>query len=216
MRTYKSLLVFLISIAFISACGGGEYKLKVEWDDDSEDEEVLTSQEETSEPSSQEEGWGSENENDGEDGSAETTCFEDCDSTEGGIEHLEVGNGYKKNRYFMGTYQFVDYIYWYGGSYNGECKYGFPLNVRLYSHDNVIDFERSSGKLVWIADIYEDETFDFVVGFLNRFGNPSMELFCTCFIDDDYWYYSDDMIKCGCEPSNGDDNCEVYYEKLDN
>ena len=193
MKILNTVFVVIISLFLLISCGSGDYKLKVEWEDgsDSDSEAIIEGEDE------------------------ESNGNEESEDTDGGIEYLEADDDYKKDRYFMGTYQFLDNIY-YNSTYPEVCAYGLPLTVRLYSHDDVIDFENSSGDLVWIADIYEDETFDYEIGFLNRFGNPSIELICTCFIEDSYYYYRNEQIKCGCEPSNDDINCAVFYEKIEN
>lgn len=206
MKALTTILAVVLSLALLAACGSGDYKLKVAWEDETESSSDSGS-------SNTDSGDGETENGSSKDG--EATTAEDGDDTEGGIEYLEQDNSNKGKRHFMGTYQFQENIY-YNGSYNAECEYGFPLVVRAYSHDNVIDFENASGKLVWIADLYEDETFDFEVGFLNKFGNPSIELICTCFIDEAYWDYYNDEIQCGCEPSNDDGICAVFYEKMEN
>lgn len=213
MKTRKYLWVLILSLALISACGG-EYKLKVEGMDGE-----TTSGEES----------GSSSSTDECDGTSETSYADSCDdddtagsggsgtaqsgdddSTDGGVEYLEPAGG-GGNRFFMGTYSYQQYGYYPGLWY--DCDYGLPLTVRAYSHNDSIDFETTSGQLAWVATIFEDETFDFDVGFKNKFGNPSLQLACTCYLEE-YEYYSDE-IKCACDPSNDDDACHVVYEEME-
>lgn len=214
-RKLKGVLwVLILSLALISACGG-EYKLKVEGMDGE-----TTSGEES----------GSNSSTDECDGTSETSYADSCDdddtagsggsgaaqsgdddSTDGGVEYLEPAGGGGGNRFFMGTYSYQQYGYYPGLWY--DCDYGLPLTVRAYSHNDSIDFETTSGQLAWIATIFEDETFDFDVGFKNKFGNPSLQLACTCYLEESE-YYSDE-IKCACDPSNDDDACHVVYEEME-
>lgn len=203
MKILTTLLAVLISIWLLSACGSGDYKLKVEGLGDSETESGDTT--DADDPN---------DEGDDDTGTADhRSDGSELNDTTGGVEWWEED---KKDvpRFFMGTYMFLENSY-YNSSYDHICTYGFPLNVRLFSREDSIDLESSTGKLLAIADLYDDETFDFEVGFLNKFGNPSLTLVCTCVVEEGYYSYSKEKIKCGCEPSNDDDNCAVIYEKLD-
>lgn len=200
MKTIGAMLLVLTTLVFFCACGG-EYKLKVEG---------LDEEDEGTEEQSQADGEDTDGTaDDGE--MAEGGGGQGSDDTTGGLEYLERDNRRETSRYFMGTYTFLQNSY-----YNGFeiCKHGFPLNVRLYSHDDVIDFESSTGDLFSIANLYEDDTFDFEVVFLDRFGDPSIDVACTCVIQDAYYDYRKERIGCGCEPSNDNENCSVIYEKL--
>jgi len=128
---------------------------------------------------------------------------EESNDTEGGIASVENTAG--AERFFMGTYE-ASYF---------SCDYALPSVVRLYSHDNAIDFEDSTGKIVWVAEVYSDETFDLDIQFLNKFGHPSVTLSCTCEIIE-YQYTSDEM-SCTCDPSDPAAYCSnLYYDKMEN
>lgn len=208
MKTLKTALAVFLSVLFFSACGGipSDYSLDVDWPDD--DEETTDGSGGTS---SDEEG-----DDDSQSGRRRSgdTEYADGNDTSGGIEWWNLEEQRPGPRTFMGTYMFLESVY-YNGSYDNVCDYGFPLHLRLFSHGDTIDLESSTGRLFGIADLYGDETFDFEVGFLDKFGNPSLTLVCTCYIDEGYGYYNKDKIKCGCEPSNDDDNCAAFYEKLE-
>lgn len=109
------------------------------------------------------------------------------------------------DRYFMGTYK--KDAYW---SYCNDSVY-VPAVIRAYSHQDIIDFEDNYGDLVWIATIYQDETFDFVTTYANDFGQPR-PLACTCDIGAGYYDYYNDQIECTC--SFGSGQCKMYYDKM--
>ncbi|MBF0105571.1 MAG: hypothetical protein HQM16_09630 [Deltaproteobacteria bacterium] len=94
-----------------------------------------------------------------------------------------------------------------------DNTYNFPIVIRGYSHssDDYIDFETNTGNLAWVAQVFPDNTFDFSIQFLNTFGNPSIQLDCTCQIEEGYLYYYTDSVDCTC---GGDDKCTLSYEKL--
>ncbi len=204
MKTIGAMLLVLTTFAFFSACGG-EYKLKVEGLDDLKEdvkEATQTNGEDTSGTT-----------DDGETG--ETAGGEDgqgSDDTTGGLEYLEPDQKLETPRYFMGTYELLEYNYYSG---NGICEQGFPVTIRLYSHDEVIDFETSRGELFTTADLFEDNTFDFDVAFLDRFGKPSVDVICTCHFNDGYYQYTNERFLCTCDPSNSKDSCGLIYEKLE-
>ena len=118
------------------------------------------------------------------------------------------------DRYFMGTYNLTS------GGYPLSCTssygngYDFPSTLRLYSYDYSIDFENSYGDLVWIADVYPDDTFDFRVQLLDSFGRPSNTIACTCDISVPY-YDGKERVSCTCDPSYaGDETCSLTYDSL--
>lgn len=211
MKRMMFFVVLIAALAFAASCGSGEHKLKVTWDDETEEDSSPAADSDGSE----EAGGGDSTADDGVETSGGGEGEEYVsDDTDGGIQYLEMDGGQAKDRHFIGTFQFEEYGY-YGSAYPDVCEYGFPMVVRLYSHDDVIDFENSTGDLVWIARLFEDETFDFQVGFLNKFGQPSIRLVCTCYIDEGYWDYYTDEIMCGCDPAGDDENCSLFYEKLE-
>ncbi|MBU0504525.1 hypothetical protein KJ708_00910, partial [bacterium] len=116
---------------------------------------------------------------------------EEDEDTGGGITVIEPA-GYDKNEesYFMGTWS-VSFDYYAAYSSRCDIEYNFPTVIRGYSHtyDEFIDFETSSGQLAWVAEVYPDETFDFSVQFLDTFGKPSVQLDCTCNIEEGYGDY---------------------------
>ena len=229
MKALTRILTVVLSLVLLASCGSGEYKLKLAVEDETGKSSESGNQGNSNagsgssaEENESENNDATENETEnsggtkeGQENSGGATTAQESNDTEGGIEYLEQNSSNIDDRLFMGTYQFQSYVY-YSSSYPSACEYGFPLIVRAYSHDGVIDFENASGKLVWIAELYPDETFDFEVGFLNKFGNPSIELICTCYIDEAYYDYYSDEIQCGCEPTNDDENCAAFYEKVEN
>lgn len=199
MKTLGAMLMVLTTLVFFSACGG-EYKLKVEGLDD---------QEETVQGESQTNGEGTDSTaDDGE--TAEGGGSQSSDDTTGGLQFLEPADPQETPRYFMGTYDLEDGYYYY----ETRCEQGFPGTIRLYSHDEVIDFETARGELFAIADLFEDKTFDFDVAFLDRFGKPSIDIVCVCYFNDAYYTYSQERFLCTCEPSNEKDSCGLIYEKM--
>ncbi|MFH0799661.1 MAG: hypothetical protein V2A66_05720 [Pseudomonadota bacterium] len=131
--------------------------------------------------------------------------------TTGGMQFLTPAQPQETPRYFMGTYELVASGYYSGA----RCEQGFPGTIRLYSHDEVIDFETTKHELFTIANMYEDKTFDFDVTFLDRFGKPSIDIICTCHLNVSYYSYIKERVLCTCDPSNDKDSCGVTYDKLD-
>jgi len=136
--------------------------------------------------------------------------------TGGGITVIEpAGYDDQAERFFMGTYSLGTNSGNYYSDYSQRCDadYNFPMVIRGYSHldDNFVDFETNAGSLAWVAKTFEDETFDFSVRFLDTFGQPSIQLDCTCEIDEGYGDYYNDEVQCSC---GGDDSCSLYYTKM--
>lgn len=201
MKMIGAMLLVLTTLVFFCACGG-EYKLKVEG---------LDEEDEGTEEQSQADGEDTDSTaDDGE--MAEGGGGQGSDDTTGGLEYLERDNRRETSRYFMGTYELLEYNYYSG---NGICEQGFPATTRLYSHNDVIDLETSRGELFAIADLFEDDTFDFDVAFLDRFGEPSIDISCTCHFNDGYYQYTNERFLCTCDPSNDKDSCGLIYEKLE-
>ena len=69
-------------------------------------------------------------------------------------------------------------------------------------------------RLVWIADVYPDDTFDFAIRYRDSFGQPSVTVACTCYIRAAYNNYYPDEIRCTCDPSNSSDTCNIYYDQI--
>lgn len=148
--------------------------------------------------------------------SGSSTASVDYGDSTGGIGALPVSKK-GSDRYFMGTYELSsNYIYddctesYWGNGYE------FPGVIRAYSYGNKLDFEDNSGNLVWNADVFPDDTFDFSVQFLDSFGRPSNTVACTCYIEEPYSYsYDTDTIKCTCDPSyEEDDVCSLTYDMM--
>ncbi|MBF0105778.1 MAG: hypothetical protein HQM16_10685 [Deltaproteobacteria bacterium] len=132
--------------------------------------------------------------------------------TGGGVTVIEPA-GYPESaeRFFMGTYELENN--YTTGKKSCSSEYNFPLVVRGYAHtgDDFIDFETNVSNLAWVAEIFPDNTFDFSVQFLDTFGSPSIQLDCTCQIEEGYLYYYTDQVNCTC---GGSDKCSLSYEKM--
>lgn len=116
----------------------------------------------------------------------------------------------------MGTYELqFSYTYDSCASDYGN-NYEFPGVLRAYSNGSKIDFEDSLGNLLWAAEIYPDDTFDFVVQFLDSFGRASNLLACTCTLENNSTYYtSSEAMNCSCDPSYQEDAiCSLTYNLL--
>jgi len=113
----------------------------------------------------------------------------------------------------LGTYTklAVSANYYIGNKYL-KCGYNFPTNIRVYSLGNELDFISPNDDLVWIADIFPDETFDFLVTFNNSVGQPTMQTNCTCTIEESGYKFKTESINCGCEESDKN-SCKVIWEK---
>lgn len=138
------------------------------------------------------------------------------DST-GGVHSMPVTQK-GGNRFFMGTYSLsstYSYPYYSCGDSWGN-GYEFPGVIRAYSYGSKIDFEDNFGNLVWIANVYPDDTFDFMVQFQDSFGRPSNNVACTCYIEEPYYYQSGtEEISCACDPTyEQDDVCSLSYESM--
>ena len=116
----------------------------------------------------------------------------------------------------MGTYQLSSAYSYDSCTSDYGNNYDFPGTIRTYTNGNKIDFEDSLANLLWVAEIYPDDTFDFVVQFLDSFGRASNLLACTCYLQDNGTYYaSSETLKCSCDPSSPDDDiCSLTYDKL--
>ena len=55
---------------------------------------------------------------------------------------------------------------------------------------------------------------DFEVRFQNSVGQPTIEVTCTCEIEEGYNEYFPDEVQCGCESTESDGLCLQYWEKL--
>ena len=117
------------------------------------------------------------------------------------------------NRYFLGTFTNV---YDYDDCSGSPYKYNLGSTLRLYSHNGYIDLENPSSGLVGVAEVFLDDTFDFVANYYDSLGRPNVELVCTCDIDSGYYPYLSDSLDCQCETNEdvGDGDCSVSYEKI--
>ena len=111
-------------------------------------------------------------------------------------------------RTFMGTYNINLYNSWCTSSLD------VPYTVRAYSHnfEDAIDFEDSSGALVWVADTFPDESFDFIIQYVNSFNQPKLGMYCTCIIQKGYGGYYGDEIQCTC--SGNGESCELDWTQI--
>lgn len=149
--------------------------------------------------------------------------------TSGGIEthetYSDTGddvpefNDDSDSRFFVGTFQLKnssscddDYIYMGTGASAPEI----PTTVRVWSnvYANTLDFELSNGKLGWFGEMYQDQTIDFTIQYLNAFGQQSEFIDCTCEYTEGYYNYTSDMIDCLCQPSMSDGVCNINYQKI--
>ncbi|OVE80591.1 hypothetical protein BVY03_05870 [bacterium K02(2017)] len=185
-------LCLILTILCISACGD----IKIKGDLDDKDIETISE-------IFVDDGAGNESDND----AATTDQNEKEDSNKGGIATLD-NNQKGSQRYFMGTFTKKSF-------YNDCDEYTFPSSLRAYSHDDFIDFEDIEGGLLWIADLYPDDTFDYRVSFSDQFGKPTIKISCVCEIVDGYFDYYNDQIECACESNNSTDTtCNLKYEKM--
>lgn len=144
-----------------------------------------------------------------------STSGDDSDST-GGVDYLP-GTNKGSNRYFMGTYSIsssYSYPYYSCGDSWGN-GYEFPGVIRAYSYGSKIDFEDNFGNLVWVANVYPDDTFDFMVQFLDGFGRLSNTVACSCVLEAPYYWDTTEQMSCTCDPTyEYDEVCSLTYESL--
>ncbi len=139
--------------------------------------------------------------------------YDDCDEDDpsGGLDYWS--SYYKgSSRSFFGSYELNEY-------YSTCDDYGYddpdlelPTYLDVYSYDDMMDFETSSGQLIWNAVIYSDDTFEFETNYLDWYGHPSVIFPCECEIYN--IEHSDESIECVCEPSNTYSTCYFYYELI--
>ncbi len=153
--------------------------------------------------------------NTGSSSTGTTTSVDPSDST-GGVSTMPVTQK-GSNRYFMGTYSLSNsysYPYYSCGDSWGN-GYDFPGVLRAYSYGSKIDFEDNFGNLVWVANVYPDDTFDFMVQFLDGFGRPSNTVACSCVLEVPYSWSTEEQISCACDPTyEYDEVCSLTYETL--
>jgi len=213
MKTYTAnfwrplLVVSLASL--LSACG---LDIGVDDEDLERAEEILDEMDDED----------NENNAEDEDGNADDVADAtdpDSDSdTAGGIQIIDESSDdyyeFVGPRAFLGSFSKLQKsAYYYDNNSYVPCKYPFPTNVRVYSHDDVLDFESTSQKLLFIADTASDETFSFDAVFLNSLGQPSLETNCLCYLEDPYFDYENEQIKCVCEVEERDD-CKISWERI--
>lgn len=130
----------------------------------------------------------------------------------GGIRPVVISDSV--DRFLIGTFSLSAVGYPPSCTLSTGNDYSLPGSVRLYSINQKIEFETSFGQGLWIADIYSDDTFDFIIQFLNTFGTPSNSLECTCEFQGPF---SDGLerIYCLCEPRKSDDHyCSLVYDSV--
>lgn len=119
-----------------------------------------------------------------------------------GDEGLQIlDNDVPTERYFMGTF--------YKASGYGQCA-EFPSVTRLYSYDDFIYIENNQQDLLAVAELFQDDTFDFSFIVLNEFGEK-LKNTCTCYYKEYEWY--GDEWDCTCD---GDNNCDLRYTGKNN
>lgn len=156
--------------------------------------------------------------NDSCDDNGGSTVGETDDSDDSDVEIIPIpADGYEESddRTFIGTYSKLSHVsdYYDNHANYQKCEYDFPTNLRGYTHnqEDFIDFETNNGVLVWIARLFQDDTFDFTVAFQDSIGTREY-VDCSCYIEPEYFDYYNDQIRCSCESES--DDCVIYYEKM--
>jgi len=110
-----------------------------------------------------------------------------------------------------GTAPFVErsFVATYSKTYTPNICPNFPSVLRLYSYDNFVDIENNQGGLLTTAKIFEDGTIDFWGVYNDSWGRPSIDLFCTC--ENNAQFYGSDL-ECVCEI--GDSSCRLNYNVM--
>lgn len=224
MKTIKQLSIAVLTLLFIQFSACGEIKVKADIDDDdldtisnifddADDSESSDPDDTDNTDDTDEVGTEVEENSDDEEiitDEEEDTQATDIESNDNSTDDKggQINNSQKgTNRTFIGTYSL--------DAYYSSCdnRYVLPANIRGFSHGDLIDFEDSSGYLVWIARLFVDDTFDFSALYLDKFGNPTITLACTCEIKDGYYSYYNDEINCNCEGTDSYNTCKIYYDK---
>lgn len=122
-------------------------------------------------------------------------CSEDSSDTETETNDIEVDSS---GRYFVGSYHLYTHT---------SCNkyYTFPSNVRLYSRNNQVDFEGVNDQVLWTAEVYQDNTFDFTTQYLDELGQGN-DFSCTCYIKAGSYYLAE-TLNCTCSPPS----CSLIY-----
>ena len=221
MKITRQLSISSIAI-IISLSGCGDFKVKADIDDkdiaaisdifasDDSNDDLSSSDSTTSEDTNSSSTSSSDSNSDTTTSSEATTVdYGAYDQETGLIYTSDSNNG--MSRSFLGTYS--------KGYSSNDCSEDYwgpglemPAVLRAYSYGDYIDFETSLSQLVWSAIVYQDNTFDFVVRYLDSLGKPSITLTCTCSIVDSYYY--SDHLDCTCDPSNDTDVCELRYNLM--
>lgn len=221
-----SIIFCILFVTSLIACGG----LEVGLDEGTQDTlECISSDTCNEDDEDDEDGDTAESDDDDDDTNddEETTVSNfsgtnETDSDSNGGIKVQTPSGYNSTSetQLLGTYQFDDFYTGYvdsDGNTRSRCDYNFPATIRGFSHvdDYFIDFETSGGDLVWVAELFEDDTFDFNIQFVDEFGHESIDLNCTCYIEDanqqDYYY--DEGINCTCS-STKDGTCMALFKKI--
>jgi len=94
----------------------------------------------------------------------------------------------------------------------GDPDLELPTWLYAYSYGDMMDFETSASRLVWNAELYDDDTFEFETNYLDWYGHPSVDFPCSCTIyHHGEW---DESIECSCDPSNTYSSCSFVYELI--
>lgn len=105
------------------------------------------------------------------------------------------------DRYFVGTFE---------KKYVSQSCSAFPEITRMYTSGEEVYIENNRSDLIVYGKIFKDNSFDFDIDLLDSFGNPTIELGCTCLLNDNQWYGL--SWECSCESDNGF-KCGLDYEE---
>jgi hypothetical protein len=181
-------LIIIALVANLAACGG----IKVGVDDETRSaiEDIFGGSETETEAS--------------EEPGAEDTDVLVGEEYSDGETGLIVRRGNNRNdRKFLGTFD-QNHVY-------DTCP-SWPSIVRLYSKDDTVFIDDNRGDLISSAKIFDDGTFDFDAEYADEFGRPSVDLICTCDLDESDYYGT--QMDCSCDLGD-DDTCEILYDKID-
>jgi len=86
----------------------------------------------------------------------------------------------------------------------------FPEVTRLSTENKQIIITTTTGSTLSVGEIFEDNTFDFNVGFPDKFGYSGDTTYCICDYDPEF-YYGEQWV-CGCD--DGTTACTLTYLEL--
>lgn len=215
MKTYIAnfwrLLLIVSLVSLLNACG---LDIGVDDEDLEKAEEILDEMDDDDDEDDQDKA----EDEDGNDIAGPTDDDDDSDSdTSGGVQIVDESDDYYEfigPRVFLGSFSKLQKsAYYYDNNSYIPCKYSFPTNMRVYSHEDVLDFENTSQELLFIAETAIDESFSFDAVFLNSLGQPTLETSCLCYLEEPYYDYENEQIECVCEVEQRDD-CKISWERI--